>query len=57
MEDFLLDFKEESIFLSWETRVDSLLCDLPMFISKLSECKQVDLYAAFITAFDIYFSP
>ena len=27
-------------------------CDLPVFISKLSVCKQVDLYADFLATFD-----
>ena len=33
---------------------DSLPCDFPVFILKLSECKQVELSAAFLAVFVNY---
>ena len=52
--DFWSDSKEESFSQSWETRTDSLPCDLPVFILKLSECKKVELSDAFLAAFVNY---
>ena len=49
--DFLSDSKEDSFFLSWTTRTDSLPYDVYVFIFKLSECKQIEFFAAFIAAF------
>ena len=46
--DFLSDSKEESFSLIFATRTDSLPCDFPVFILKLSECKQVEFSAAFL---------
>ena len=37
----------------WATRTDSLPCDLPVFISKLSECKQVEQSTAFPPYFEM----
>ena len=44
--------KEESLSWSWETRNYSLPCGFLVFISKLSECRQVELSAAFPAIFD-----
>ena len=52
--DFRSDSKEESFFLSWATRTDSSHCDFPVFILNLSECKQVELSAAFLVVFVNY---
>ena len=49
--DFCSDSKEESFYLSWATMTDSLPCGFPVFISKLSECKKVELSADFLAAF------
>ena len=48
---FWSDSKEESFSLSWSTRTDSLPCDFPVFISKLSEFKKVELSADFLADF------
>ena len=48
---FLSESEEES-FQSWETRADSLPCDLSVFILKLYECKNVEFSSNFISAFD-----
>ena len=37
--------------LGWATRTYSLPCDLPVFISKIYECKQVELSADFLADF------
>ena len=51
LEDFWSDSKE-NIFLRVEkVRTDSLTCDLSVFISTISECKQVELSAAVLSAF------
>ena len=42
-------------YWSWATRTDSLPCDLPVFISKLSQSKKVELSATFLSAFDNFF--
>ena len=52
--DFRSDSKEERFFLSFTTRTDSLPYDFPLFILKLSECKQVELSAAFLATFVNY---
>ena len=49
--DLWPDSKEESFSRIWVSRNDSLPCDFPVFISKLYECKQVELSAAFLAAF------
>ena len=46
--DFWSDSKRESSSWSWATRTDSLPYDLPVFILKLSECKKVEFFAAFL---------
>ena len=51
LEYFWLDYKEETFSLSWATRTDSLPCDLPVFIYKLSECNIFELSAAYIYDF------
>ena len=56
MADIQSDSKEESFFLSWETRTDLPLCDFPVFILKLSECKRVELSAALLASFVNYLS-
>ena len=38
--DFWSDSKKESFSRSWSNRTDSLRYNFPVFISKLSECKQ-----------------
>ena len=35
----------------WSTNTDSWTCDLPVCISKISECKQVELSATFLADF------
>ena len=52
--DFWSDSKQEIVSLSWATRADSLPCDFPVFILKLSECKKVELSAALLASFDNY---
>ena len=49
-----LEYCLRTYFLSWETRTDSLPCDLYVFISKPYECTQIELYATFLAAFDNY---
>ena len=44
----LIRIERRNFSLSWVTRTDSLPCDLPVGIFKLSECKQVDLSAGFL---------
>ena len=39
---------KKNVSQNWSTRTDSLPCNLTVFISKLSECKQVELSAAFL---------
>ena len=51
LEYFWLDYKEETLSLSWATRTDSLPCDFPVFIYKLSECNIVEFSAASLAAF------
>ena len=48
------DYKDESVFLSFKTRNDELPYNLLAYISKPSECKQVEFYAAIFPPFSIY---
>ena len=54
---FCSESKEESSSLSLETRTDSLPCDLTVFISKIYECKQVELSTYFLATFANFQSP
>ena len=49
--DLWSEYKEEIVSLSWETRTDLLPFYFPVFISKLSECMKVGLFAAFLAAY------
>ena len=49
--DFWSESKERSFNRIWATRIDLLPFNFPVFISKLSECKQVDLSASFLDVF------
>ena len=51
---FWSDSKEDFFSLRWVTRTDSLPCNFLVFISKLSECKQVELSSAFLACFVNY---
>ena len=45
------DSKEEVFSCSWSTRNDLLTFDLPVFISKLSECKKIEFSEDFLAGF------
>ena len=48
---FWLESKEKKLFLGWSTRTTSLTCGLIFLISKLSQCKKVELSVDFLAAF------
>ena len=51
LEYLFSDSKEESFLWVDQLRTDALSCDFSVFISKLSECKQVEFSAAVLAAF------
>ena len=44
--------KEEIFSMSWATRTDLLTFNLPVFILKIYECKQVELSTDVLADFD-----
>ena len=42
---------KKTVSMSWPTRIDSLICDFSVFISKLSYCNKVELSTAVLSAF------
>ena len=57
LEGFWSESKKESFSLGFENRTDLLPYNLPVFISKLSECNQVGFSAAFLADFDNFLVP
>ena len=51
LEDFWSDSKEDNFIWVEQLKTDSFFCDLSVFISKLSECKQVEFSAAVLATF------